>query len=399
MEITIAESNLNTAKIMVIGVGGGGNNAVNQMVKNGVNSVTFMAINTDRQALDCSLVVETNRLQIGNNSTRGLGAGSDPEVGKNAAQESMHEIESAVKDMDLVFIVCGMGGGTGTGASPIVAQIAKKCGALVVGVVTTPFYFEGAKRSENAKKGIENLSKHVDSMIIIPNNKLLTLDSGISMLEAFEKANDILKQAIVGLSDLIVKPGLINLDFADVKTVLKNQGLAHMGIGRGSGADAMLDAVKEAVHSPLLETSIEGAQGLILNICGGNNLPLLEVSQASSIVQEAVGADANIIFGTSFDPALNGSVIVTIIATGLNMSTPKREVTSNQQQVTVNPSSIRVNQQQTGTVIREYPRNATPQQNTQVQEEVVVPVVNKVEKVEEIEKKPPAFIRRLFGKK
>lgn len=396
------EKNQGTAKLMVIGVGGGGNNAINQMIKKGVDTVTFVAVNTDRQALDQSKTNEENRIQIGKNKTEGLGAGSDPEVGKIAAEESIEEIKEAVEGMHLVFIVCGMGGGTGTGASPVIAKIAKDKGALVVGVVTTPFDFEGARRQANAKKGIEQLSKYVDSMIIIPNNKLITeiaRGRDLSIVEAFEIADDVLRQGITGLSDLIVRPGLINLDFADIKTVLKNQGLAHMGIGSGKGENKIYDAVCQAVKSPLLETSIEGAKGLILNVRGGTDMSLIEVSSATNIVKEALDSDANIIFGTTIDERMSDEVYVTLIATGF------KSVKEKEKEVNIeNPFKIEEN---VAPKVYERVVNVEPQPQvvempkfeTVAQPTPVEPQVVETEQVEKTQKKPPAFLKKIFGKR
>ncbi len=400
------EKNQGTAKLMVIGVGGGGNNAINQMIKKGVDTVTFVAVNTDKQALDQSKTNEENRIQIGRNKTEGLGAGSDPEIGKIAAEESIEEIKEAVEGMHLVFIVCGMGGGTGTGASPVIAKVAKDKGALVVGVVTTPFDFEGARRQANARKGIEQLSKYVDSMIIIPNNKLITeiaRGRDLSIVEAFEIADDVLRQGITGLSDLIVRPGLINLDFADIKAVLKNQGLAHMGIGSGKGENKIYDAVCQAVKSPLLETSIEGAKGLILNVCGGTDMSLIEVSSATNIVREALDSEANIIFGTTIDERMSDEVYVTLIATGFK-SARDRDVID---EMPKNPFKIEEN-----IAPKNYERPSVyepqaqvvevpvfEQAKIEVQPPVVEPIVEETIQEERTQKKPPAFLKKIFGKR
>ncbi len=401
------EKNQGTAKLMVIGVGGGGNNAINQMIKKGVDTVTFVAVNTDKQALDQSKTDIENRIQIGKNKTEGLGAGSDPEIGKIAAEESIEDIKEAVDGMHLVFIVCGMGGGTGTGASPVIAKVAKDKGALVVGVVTTPFDFEGSRRQSNARKGIEQLSKYVDSMIIIPNNKLITeiaRGRDLSIVEAFEIADDVLRQGITGLSDLIVRPGLINLDFADIKAVLKNQGLAHMGIGSGKGENKIYDAVCQAVKSPLLETSIEGAKGLILNVCGGTDMSLIEVSSATNIVREALDSEANIIFGTTIDERMSDEVYVTLIATGFKSAKDKEIV----QEISKNPFKIEEN---IAPKTYERPTVFEPQaqvvevpvfeqtkieQATQV---VVEPIVEEIKQEEKVQKRPPAFLKKIFGKR
>lgn len=403
--ITYTEKNSNTAKIMVIGVGGGGNNAVNQMIKKHVDTVTFVAVNTDMQALQQSKVTETNRLQIGKLKTEGLGAGSDPEIGKLAAEESTDEIREVVQGMHLVFVVCGMGGGTGTGASPIIAKIAKDSGALVVGVVTTPFAFEGARRQANAKKGIEQLSQYVDSMIIIPNNKLLTeiaKDRDLTIVDAFEMADEVLRQGIIGISNLIVKPGLINLDFADIKAVLKNQGLAHMGIGRAKGENKIYDAVCQAVRSPLLETSIEGAKGLILNICGGKDLSLVDVGNATSIVKEALDENANIIFGTDIDENLKDEVTVTLIATGFKSvkDAEKKSVKPSYSEqsvydVPVKQKEEKTEEKQPMQTIKEYPRR---DENISLMGEENNEGDNEKTEEQVKVKKPPAFLRRIFGK-
>ncbi|MDR2090603.1 MAG: cell division protein FtsZ [Clostridiales bacterium] len=303
------------AKIKVIGVGGGGNNAVNRMVSAGIKSAEFIAINTDYQSLCLSKAPV--KLQIGQNLTKGLGAGADPEIGQKAAEESRDEIKELLKDTDLLFITAGMGGGTGTGAAPVVAELAKDLGILTVAVVTKPFQFEGRKRMENTAAGIENLRKFVDTLLIIPNDRLLkVLEKGTPIIKAFQVADDVLRQGIQGVSDLIVTPSLINLDFADVRTVMKNKGLAHMGIGQGKGENRTLEAVRKAVQSPLLETSIEGATGVILNVTGGLDLSLTEVDEACRLVQDVVDISANIIFGAGIDENLKDEVVITIIATG-----------------------------------------------------------------------------------
>ena len=303
------------ANIKVIGVGGGGNNAVNRMIEANITSAQFIAINTDKQALLLSKA--DHRLQIGEKLTRGLGAGADPEVGQKAAEESKASISEILKECDLVFITAGMGGGTGTGAAPVVAQIAKEMGILTIAVVTKPFAFEGRKRLENAEKGLENLRKYVDTLVIIPNDKLLKLvPQKTPIIEAFLYADDVLRQGIQGISDLIVTPSLINLDFADVRSVMKNTGLAHMGIGHAKGENKTIEAVRQAVSSPLLETTIEGATGVILNVKGGLDLPLDEVYEAASLVREVVDPSCNIIFGSGIDESMNDEVEITVIATG-----------------------------------------------------------------------------------
>ena len=304
-------------KILVIGIGGGGNNAVNRMVAANITSAEFVAVNTDKQALLMSKA--THRVQIGEKLTKGLGAGAEPEVGAKAAEESKQVLTEMLRDCDLAFITAGMGGGTGTGAAPVVAQIAKELGILTIAVVTKPFNFEGKKRMENAEKGIAELKKYVDTLVIIPNDKLLRIvPKGTPIVEAFRCADDVLRQGIQGISDLIVVPSLINLDFADVRSIMKNKGLAHMGIGRGKGENKTIEAVRQAVQSPLLETTIEGATGILLNVKGGLDLPIDEVDEAAALVKEVVDPNCNIIFGAGIDEALSNEVEITVIATGFN---------------------------------------------------------------------------------
>lgn len=303
------------AQIKVVGVGGGGNNAVNRMIAAGLRGVEFIAINTDKQALFLSKA--NTKIQIGDKITKGLGAGANPDIGEKAANESKDEIAQAVKGADMVFVTAGMGGGTGTGATPIVAQIAKEMGILTVGVVTKPFAFEGRKRMQYAERGIENLKDVVDTLVTIPNDRLLQIsEKKTSIIEAFKTADDVLRQGVQGISDLIAVPGLINLDFADVKTIMYGTGLAHMGIGRASGESKAEEAAKQAIQSPLLETSIEGARGVLLNITGGNDLGLFEVNMAAEMVQKAADPDANIIVGAVIDENLKDEIIITVIATG-----------------------------------------------------------------------------------
>lgn len=312
--------NLNgVAKIRVVGVGGGGNNSVNRMIDSGITSAEYIAVNTDNQVL--ALSKAETRIQIGKERTRGLGAGADPEVGKAAAEESKEELARAIEGTDLLFITAGMGGGTGTGAAPVVAKLAKDAKILTVAVVTEPFSFEGRKRMENTIKGLENLRKYVDALVIIPNDKISTVvPKNTPMIEALKYADEILKQGIGGIADLIVNPALINLDFADVKTVLKDSGLAHMGVGVAKGENRIVEAVRLAVNCPLLITSIEGATGVILNISGGNDLTIDEVETAAALVRSVVDYDANIIFGACIDEELNDEVSVTVIATGFSNS-------------------------------------------------------------------------------
>ena len=315
-------SPVNVARIRVIGVGGGGNNAVDRMIDAGIKSAEFVAMNTDYQALIRSKA--ELKIQLGAELTKGLGAGADPSIGEKAAQESIDQIKEVLQDNDLVFITAGMGGGTGTGAAPVVASIAREMGILTVAVVTKPFNFEGKKRMENAEKGIENLRQYVDTLVIIPNEKLLSVvPKGTPIVKAFQVADDVLRQGIQGISDLIVNPALINLDFNDVRTVMSDKGLAHMGIGCGEGENRTLEAGRQAVQSPLLETDIEGATGVIINVTGGLDISLSEVAEASKLVQDVVDSSANIIFGAGVDEELGDKVVVTIIATGFDGHTQR----------------------------------------------------------------------------
>ena len=310
-----------TATIKVIGVGGAGNNAVNRMIEADIKGVDFIAVNTDRQALQISKA--KTKIQIGEKITRGLGAGANPDIGAQAAEESKAEVAEVLRGADMVFVTAGMGGGTGTGAAPIVAQAAKEMGILTIGVVTKPFTFEGKKRLSQAERGIESLKGKVDTLVVIPNDKLLQIvDRKTSIIEAFKMADDVLRQGVQGISDLIAIPGLVNLDFADVKTIMLNQGMAHMGVGCASGENRAEDAAKEAIQSPLLETSIEGAKGVIINITGGDNLGLHEVNTAAELVQRSVDPEANIIFGTVTDETMGDEIRITVIATGFEKNEP-----------------------------------------------------------------------------
>ena len=314
LEIKINEAE-NSAKIVVIGVGGAGNNAVNRMVDENIAGVEFIGINTDKQALQ--FCKAPTAMQIGEKLTKGLGAGAKPEVGQKAAEESSEEIAQAIKGADMVFVTCGMGGGTGTGAAPVIAKIAKDMGILTVGVVTKPFRFEAKARMSNALSGIENLKASVDTLIVIPNDKLLEIvDRRTTMPDALKKADEVLQQAVQGITDLINVPGLINLDFADVQTVMTDKGIAHIGIGHAKGDDKAVEAVKQAVASPLLETTIEGATHVIINISG--DISLIEANDAASYVQELAGDDANIIFGAMYDENAQDEATITVIATGLD---------------------------------------------------------------------------------
>jgi cell division protein FtsZ len=310
------------AQIKVIGVGGGGSNAVNRMIEMGVQGVEFIAVNTDAQALQLSRAEQ--KLKIGEKLTRGLGAGANPEVGRKAAEESREQIENALRGADLVFVTAGMGGGTGTGAAPAIADIARQMGALTVGVVTKPFSFEGRKRALQAENGVKALKEKVDTLIVIPNDRLLEIvDKNTPMLEAFREADNVLRQGVQGISDLIAVPGLINLDFADVKTIMTERGSALMGIGVASGENRASEAAKKAIMSPLLETSIDGARGVLLNITGGTNLSLYEVNEAADIVASASDQEVNMIFGAVINENLKDEIIVTVIATGFEESAQK----------------------------------------------------------------------------
>ncbi|SHE62023.1 cell division protein FtsZ [Seinonella peptonophila] len=312
------------AQIKVIGVGGGGSNAVNRMIESGVQGVEFIAVNTDAQALNRSKA--PIRVQIGEKLTRGLGAGAKPEIGKKAAEESRDQIENVLKGADMVFVTAGMGGGTGTGAAPEIAAIARELGTLTVGVVTRPFGFEGKKRSTQADQGVEALKENVDTLIVIPNDRLLEIvDKNTPMLEAFREADNVLRQGVQGISDLIAVPGLINLDFADVKTIMTERGSALMGIGKATGDSRAAEAAKMAICSPLLETSINGARGVLMNITGGTNLSLYEVNEAADIVQSASDAEVNMIFGAVINEDLKDEIYVTVIATGFDHAAQQQE--------------------------------------------------------------------------
>lgn len=317
------------AKIKVVGAGGGGNNAVNRMIEHGVEGVEFIAVNTDAQALNLSKAEV--KVQIGTKLTRGLGAGANPEVGKKAAEESKEQLEEVLSGADMIFVTAGMGGGTGTGAAPVIAQIAKELGALTVGVVTRPFSFEGRRRANQAIAGIETLKSNVDTLIVIPNDRLLEIvDKNTPMLEAFREADNILRQGVQGISDLIAKPGLINVDFADVKTIMYDKGSALMGIGIATGETRATEAAKKAISSPLLETSVDGAHGILMNITGGASLSLYEVQEAADLVTNAADEEVNVIFGSVINENLNDEIVVTVIATGFDenaqkLNKPKRD--------------------------------------------------------------------------
>lgn len=389
--------NNNGAVIKVIGVGGGGNNAVNSMIDAQVNTAEFIAVNTDLQALNLSKA--TRKIQIGIEETKGLGAGSNPEVGEKSAEETKDEIIEAIRGTDLLFIAAGMGGGTGTGAAPVIARLAKDMGILTVAVVTKPFSFEGKVRNENAAKGLTNLKKYVDTLVVIPNDKLLqVLPASTGIFDAFKVADDLLKQGISSIVDLITIPSLINLDFADVSTIMRNQGLAHMGIGVASGENRIIEAVRQAVSSPLLETTIEGARGVILNVSGGKSLGIGEVNDAAKLVQSIIDDSANIIFGTTFDENLGENVKITVIATGFASSIIEdkstdfaysKKVITSEPVRSAAPISFELKEEPAVTVEPVY--EAEP---------VAVaakPVVT--EEPKEEKKDVPAFMKKLFGKK
>ncbi|MBG9455078.1 cell division protein FtsZ [Lysinibacillus sphaericus] len=354
------------AVIKVIGVGGGGNNAVNRMIEHGVQGVDFIAVNTDAQALNLSKA--EIKLQIGTKLTRGLGAGANPEVGKKAAEESREQLEEVLRGADMVFVTAGMGGGTGTGAAPVIAQIARDLGALTVGVVTRPFTFEGRKRQTQAIGGIGGMKESVDTLIVIPNDKLLQIvDKSTPMLEAFREADNVLRQGVQGISDLIATPGLINLDFADVKTIMSNKGSALMGIGIATGENRAAEAAKKAISSPLLESSIDGAKGVLMNITGGSNLSLFEVQEAADIVASASDEEVNMIFGSVINENLKDEIIVTVIATGFSeealqqqRNTPRPTLNANRQATQQQQAPIREQRQEVH-VQQEQPRQS--QQN------------------------------------
>jgi len=309
--------NNNFASIKVIGVGGAGTNAVNRMVESGLRGVDFIAVNTDKQALTLSKA-ET-KIQIGEKVTKGLGAGAKPQIGQQAAEESREEIAQVVKGADLVFVTCGMGGGTGTGAAPVIAEIARNMGILTIGVVSKPFLFEGRQRMKNAEAGIEQLKLSVDTLVVVPNDRLLqVVTKGTTMTDAFRIADDTLRQGIQGISDLIAVPSLINLDFADVRSVMESRGLAHMGIGVGKGENRMVDAAKKAIASPMLETSIDGARAVLINITGGPSTSIIDINEAAQLITQAADPDANIIFGADIDESLDDEVRITVIATGFD---------------------------------------------------------------------------------
>ncbi len=387
------ELKVNSAVIKVMGVGGGGCNAINSMIESGIKTAEFIAVNTDNQALLLSKA-ET-RIQIGEKLTKGLGAGSNPDVGEAAAEESKEDIQAVLAGTDLLFLAAGMGGGTGTGAASVIARIAREMGILTVAVVTKPFTFEGRVRNENANKGVSNLRKYVDTLVIIPNDKLLQfLPAQVSMLDAFKVADDMLKQGIVGIVDLIATPSLINLDFADVNTVMRNQGLAHMGIGRAKGENRVLEAVRQAVSSPLLETTIEGAKSVILNVTGGRDLMLNEVNEAAVLVQGIIDASANIIFGQTIDETMSEEIKITVIATGFvaqdQAQAEKTEKTFANVQTQMDLPPL-LKEQDVQNIVEE-----APVEEPVAKQPIEEPVVE--EKPESKGRELPAFMRKLFRK-
>lgn len=391
------ELNDSVCNIKVVGVGGGGNNAVNRMISAGVSGVYFVAVNTDKQDLMMSNADQI--IQIGKNLTKGLGAGSNSDVGRAAAEESEEEIKKMLQGTDLLFITAGLGGGTGNGAAPVIAKYAHEMGILTVGVVTKPFRFEGPKRASNAEQGMIELEKYVDSLVIVPNDKLYTLfNKDVAFVDAFRYADDVLRQAVQGVSDVISVAGSINLDFADVATIMRHKGIAHMGIGKGRGANKTLEAVRQAVTSQLLETSIEGATGILINIAGGADLTVSEVYEAADLVRDVADPNCNVIFGANFNNAVQGEVTVTIIATGFDKkhqpetTAPKFEDNSanfkaftetNQQEVVQSePVEEQAEQQQENT-------------ETDVQEETVEDIsINNSKPVVDDDDIPP-FLRKL----
>ena len=395
----------NSAVIRVMGIGGGGCNAINSMIESNVSSAEFISVNTDSQALLLSKAEKC--IQIGEQLTKGLGAGSDPNVGEAAAEESKEQIAQALQGTDLLFIASGMGGGTGTGAASVVARIAREMGILTIAVVTKPFTFEGRVRNENANKGISNLKKYVDTLVIIPNDKLLQfLPNNVGMIDAFKVADDMLKQGIVGIVDLIATPSLINLDFADVNTVMRNQGLAHMGVGRAKGENRVIESVRQAVSSPLLETTIEGAKSVILNVTGGKDLMLGEVNEAALLIQGIIDERANIIFGATIDENMVDEVKITVIATGFlpNENGEKEENIL---------KGAEIKAQKKAEVEETLPllKIANAEENDEIKEEVVEVVEQPEQGVKIEEEKPiiqpveepkgrelPAFMKKLFKK-
>lgn len=332
------------AQIKVVGVGGAGNNAVNRMIQYGLGGVEFISVNTDKQALYLSRA--NQKIQIGEKVAKGLGAGSIPEIGMKAAEESRDEIANALRGSDLVFITAGMGGGTGTGAAPVIAQVAMEMDILTIAVVTKPFSFEGNKRRMNAEQGLEQLQEHVDTLVIIPNERLLSIVGRAALVDAFKVADDVLRQGVQGISDLISKPSLINLDFADLSTIMKKSGLAHMGIGYAEGDKRVLEAARQAIESPLLETSIDGARGVLINVTGGPDVGLTEITEAGTLIQEAADPDANIIFGADISEEMGEGVRVTVIATQFDSANQQHAKKSNIRNDNSNVTQVKPNMEE-----------------------------------------------------
>ncbi len=394
---------ISSAVIKVMGVGGGGCNAVNSMIDSNITSAEFISVNTDNQALLLSKA--DKRIQIGEKLTKGLGAGSNPDVGEAAAEETKEELKTVLEGTDLLFIAAGMGGGTGTGATSVIARLAREMGILTVAVVTKPFSFEGRIRNENANKGIANLRKYVDTLVIIPNDKLLQfLPNNVCMLDAFKVADDMLKQGIIGIVDLIATPSHINLDFADIDTVMRNQGLAHMGIGRAKGENRVIESVRQAVSSPLLETTIEGAKSVILNVTGGKDLMLSEVNEAAVLVQGIIDSNANIIFGTTVDESMVDEVKITVIATGFSANETEDRIELIKEVKPALQFKAPVNDD-LPPLLRGIEEEEKKAQAVQVEKpEILEPAVTELtDKDEQAQSEPkgkelPAFMRKLFKK-
>ena len=383
-EVSKDANSTNVAVIKVIGVGGGGNNAVDRMIEANLPSAEFIAVNTDKQVLMLSKA--DKKIQIGKALTKGLGAGANPDTGREAAEENREELTELIRGTDLLFIAAGMGGGTGTGAAPVIAQIARELGVLTVAVVTKPFSFEGRRREENANMGIANLKKYVDTLVIIPNDKLSqVLSPDTPFAEAFKVADDVLRQGVSGIVNLIATPALINLDFADVNTIMKDQGLAHMGIGLARGENKMIEAVRQAVSSPLLETTIEGAKGIILNITGGKDMSIGEVIEAAKRVQGVIDYSANIIFGAAIDESFTDTIAITIIATGFSSETQKPSVISKESM----PIKPPFEEEKEETVEEKVEEVAPEKEET----EEIAP--SRIEKKREL----PAFMKKLLNRK
>lgn len=381
------------AKIKVVGVGGGGGSAINRMIRSKIRGVEFVTVNTDAQALSSNEAPV--RVHIGKETTRGLGAGMDPELGAQAAEENETEIRSVLEGADMVFIACGLGGGTGTGAAPIIADVARSLGALTVAVVTKPFSFEGAQRKNIAERGLDNLIDKVDTIITIPNDRLLqVIDKKTSLLDAFEIVDEVLKQGVQGISEVITIPGLINVDFADVKAIMKDAGSALMGIGRASGEDRAVEAARNAIDSPLLDLSIKGAKGVLFTITGGDDLSMLEVNNAAEVITSSIDSNAKVIFGAVIDEALGDEVKITVIATGFNSQRPERDASKNTEEKSSYVVSPFVKSEDRQKVIT---KNLFSKKSVKTSEMDKVELPPKSQEEEEWE--VPAFIRKKMGDK